>query len=59
MEHRRKFCSKHSFYFRAIECPFCLKERINRFIPKEDLQPDDRPATEIELKALIEKFKKL
>lgn len=58
MERKRKFCEKHSFYFRSVECPFCLKERISRFIPKEKTLLEDRPATEIEIIALINKFTK-
>ena len=55
MERKRKFCTKHSFYFRGVECPFCLKERVGRFMPKEEVE-EERPITEIELNALVEKF---
>lgn len=53
---RKKFCSKHSFYYSGVECPFCLKERVSKFMPKVETQSEDRPATDNELNALMDKF---
>lgn len=56
MEQRKRLCRKHSFYYRGVECPFCLKERVSRFIPKTEIKEEDREATELELAALLNKF---
>ena len=55
MAQRKKFCRKHSFYYRDVECPFCLRERVGKFMPKTEIK-DEREATESELAALLEKF---
>lgn len=56
MEQRKRLCRKHSFYYSGVECPFCLKERVSRFMPKTEIKEEDREATELELASLLNKF---
>lgn len=53
---KKKFCNKHSFYYGGVECPFCLKERVEKFIVKTELQDKNREPTENELAELLNKF---
>jgi hypothetical protein len=43
MAQRKKLCRKHSFYYRGVECPFCLRERVGKFMPKTEIK-DEREA---------------
>lgn len=32
----KKFCSIHHFTYTTVECPFCLKERTDRLVKKNE-----------------------
>lgn len=59
----KKFCSVHHFYYRGVECPLCLSERIGRMEEKYVEKPskpkkEDRKSevTDDMLDALKAKF---
>jgi len=53
---KKKFCNKHSFYYRGVECPFCLIERVEKFMVRTEIEEKNREPTENELAKLLNKF---
>lgn len=47
----KKLCSVHHFYYRGVECPLCLSERIGRmerkYVDKSSKPNEDEKKTEV------------
>lgn len=57
----KKLCSVHHLYFKGVECPLCLEERIKRmeekFAKNDEVVPKKKNATKEVTEDMLNKLK--